>query len=241
MNTTTASTYFPTAATDNNKYFLENNNLKSACLKTKVHAEDNSLFIPMLPSSMVNEEKLTAFIEQKLTLGKVRRIDLVAKPNTQNRYMAFIHFEYWFNSHQTNNFRELIIHNGHMDVYGSYECRRVAAGYSSMTDNIIDEVLYTDLNGRKCYGIFVPVRNEAYSGVYVPTRDFYTSATTYVRFMMNKTPIPETELNPHQLANNLALAEKEIQDLKTRLAQLEETIKKITGEPMDQDTELPLP
>jgi hypothetical protein len=116
-------------------------------------------------------------------------------------------------------------------VYGYYECRRVAAGYSSMTGNVIDEVLYTDLNGRKSYGIFMPVINEAYSGVYVPTRDFYNNATTYVRFMMNKTPIPETELNQHQLANNLALAEKEIQDLKTRIAQLEDIIKKTAGEP----------
>jgi hypothetical protein len=210
------------------KYFPEVVNAKCApksYLKTKVvHKEDSSLFIPMLPYSMVNEETLKTIMEENLSLGKVKRVDIVAKQNNPNRFMAFIHFEYWYDNYHTRKFRDLIKTNGQMDVYGYQEC--VRQNSYSMT-SIIDDVTFTDWNNRKCYGNFIPPANGEYYGVYVPTNNFYQNASVFIRFMMNTAPIPETELNQHQVAHNLQLAQDEIQDLKTRVAQLEEIIKKL--------------
>lgn len=208
------------------KYFHEKFNVRQkSFLKTKIYKDDNSLFIPMLPSFLVNEEKIRNMIEDELVLGKVKRIDLVTKQNSNNRYMAFIHFEYWYDDYYTKKFRDIIKTVGQMDVYGYQECIRQSS--NSAFSMVTDDIVFTDWNNRKSYAIFIPT-NEEYSGVYVPTQDFYNNASVYIRFMMNNTPIPETELNQHQLANNLALAEKEILDLKTRVAQLEEIINKLT-------------
>jgi hypothetical protein len=206
------------------KFFVEKSTGNVEHMKRINHTEDNSLFIPMLHSSLVNEEQLRVIIEDKLTLGKVKRVDFVVKPNTQNRYMAFIHFYYWYDNYNTNNFRRLVKAKGYMDVYGFKECIRDKNCYSSAHH---DTVVFTDWNNRKCYGVYIE-NERTYEGQYVSTVDFYNNASVYIRFMMNKTPIQETELNPHQLANNLAVAEKEILDLKTRVAELEETIKKMT-------------
>lgn len=214
---------FSTLQINNTKVFMEKNHTDN--IDTSIRKNPlgwNSLFIPMLPPSMIDEQKLTDIVENKLTIGKVKRVDIVAKPNTQNRFMAFIHFDYWYYTYETNLFRQNIEKNNQVDVFGYIESYRYL-NKSNLNDNII----YTDWNNNKCYPLF----NGQF---YVPDENFYNNATLYIRFMINKTPIPETELNQHQLANNLSIAEKEIVGLKERILELENIIMKMAENKNDK-------
>jgi len=64
----------------------------------------NSVYIPFLPKDLMlegielnNEETLKTYVETKLFLGKVSRIDFINKQTKtdEKAQSAFIHFEYW--------------------------------------------------------------------------------------------------------------------------------------------------
>ncbi len=137
----------------------------------------NSLFIPMLPNDLIDEGRLKYLIEFIYGLGKVKRIDFTKKENSNTKYMAFIHFDYWNNNDFTQSLRERLQYF-----------------------NLVD------LN---------------YIG-------FIDHKTKFIRFMINKTPIKDTEMNAPQLANELEIKikeisekDKEIEELKNKIAQLE--------------------
>lgn len=78
----------------------------------------NSIFIPALPSDAVNEEFIIHVMEDVLQLGKVKRVDLSLKKNHKNKYMAFVHFEFWYNNQNVHYFRNMIDLYGYYDIQG---------------------------------------------------------------------------------------------------------------------------
>jgi hypothetical protein len=78
----------------------------------------NSIFIPALPSDAVDEDFIKKVVEDTLQLGKVKRVDLSLKQNHKNKYMAFVHFDYWMDTENVHNFRNIIESYGYNDVYG---------------------------------------------------------------------------------------------------------------------------
>lgn len=138
----------------------------------------NSLFIPMLPNDLIDEGRLKYLIEFIYGLGKVKRIDFTKKENTNNRYMGFIHFEYWNQTDFTQSLRARLEHFNLVDL-----------NYIGFLDN----------------------------------------KTKFIRFMINKMPIKDTEMNAPQLANELELKinelnekNKEIEELKNKILQLQD-------------------
>jgi len=137
----------------------------------------NSLFIPMLPNDLIDEDRLKYLIEFIYGFGKVKRIDFTKKENTNNKYMGFIHFEYWNQNDFTQSIRERLEYFNLVDL-----------NYIGFLDN----------------------------------------KTKFIRFMINKMPIKDTEMNAPQLANELELKNneineknKEIEELKNKILELE--------------------
>lgn len=137
----------------------------------------NSLFIPALPPGFVDEDLLIYVIEEIFIIGNVKRVDIIKKENSNNRHMAFIHFDYWYKNNSIDIFREKLEKDGQIDVFGF----------------INKNNLFTD------YCDFISCMKKG----------------LFIRFMINKTPIKDTELNIHQIADLLEKADKKIteQDL----------------------------
>lgn len=74
----------------------------------------NSIFIPALPSQLLDELKITNVIENNIKLGKVKRVDFITKKDDKNKYMAFVHFEYWYDNVDVHYFRKMISENGYV-------------------------------------------------------------------------------------------------------------------------------
>lgn len=68
-----------------------------------------SLYIPHVFANITEERIATIF--HKLRLGKVARVDLVAKMghNNMTYNAAYIHFDYWYNSVAARNFQEKVL------------------------------------------------------------------------------------------------------------------------------------
>lgn len=78
----------------------------------------NSLFVPSVPSCLIDENIFKDIIENVMCLGRVKRIDFLQreKPKT----MAFIHFYAWNNLPYVNIFRNIIDMEEHNDVSDIY-------------------------------------------------------------------------------------------------------------------------
>lgn len=72
---------------------------------TKLNVQFKSLYIPVLPKDMsldgehlFDEASLKNYFEEKVQLGKVKRIDYVEKklPNNGTNISAFVHFDIWY-------------------------------------------------------------------------------------------------------------------------------------------------
>lgn len=142
----------------------------------------NSLFIPSLPPGFVNEELLFELIQEIFCIGSVKRVDIIKKNNSNNRLMAFIHFNNWNNSPGTRIFRDKIEKEGFIDVYGYTNEMNQYNDYSSFISNIKKDL--------------------------------------FIRFLINKMPIKDTELNIHQLADMLEKANTKIIDQQTMIDNL---------------------
>ena len=98
-------------------------------------AEDewNSLHIPIIPNGMrvqlrngeiinINQETMAGFIEHKLRLGKVKRIDFVERDDIENKpKAAFIHFEYWCDNKNVSYLRNKLNTEGQFRQIGYYD------------------------------------------------------------------------------------------------------------------------
>lgn len=158
----------------------------------------NSVFIPSLPSHFTDENVLKYLAEEVFHWGSVKRVDIIKKENVNNRLMAFIHFNHWYDNVSVKTFREKMNKDGLVDVFGFIDHHQKCVDYKAMLDANIK-------------------------------RD------TFLRFLINKTPIKETELNIHQLADVLDKAEKKIgeqelliQELQSQLVQKQLKIDNLT-------------
>ena len=144
----------------------------------------NSIFIPSLPSYFADEIILSYLIQEVFKLGSVKRVDIIKKENMNNRLMAFIHFNHWFDNTSVASFRGKMDKDGMVDIFG-----------------------YIDEQGRK----------SNYALLY----DKNLRNDMFLKFLINKTPIKETELNIHQLADVLEKAEQKIRDQRKMIKELQ--------------------
>lgn len=80
----------------------------------------DSIFIPTLPTELVNDQSLTYIFEMVLKIGKVKRVDIVKKAENKYQHMAFIHFSSWNKSAGTDNFRYCLENSGFVDIFGAF-------------------------------------------------------------------------------------------------------------------------
>jgi len=97
--------------------------------------EWTSLHIPILPTGLgvrlkngdfeyVNESSLKTFVEDKLRLGKVRRIDFVRRddiPAETPIKAAFIHFDYWYDNKNAKYLRAKLNKHGNFRQKGFFD------------------------------------------------------------------------------------------------------------------------
>lgn len=158
----------------------------------------SSIFISSLPAGFDNVDKLAHLIEVVLQLGSVKRIDY-AKHATTGKPLAFIHFNYWNNSQDNHKFRHDMETLEYVDLVGTrtFFTSSIAANLynNSNTDS------YRTLNT-----YFHDVPN-----------------TTFIRMMINKSPISDTVLNIHQIASNA-------DELNKTVIQLSEKVHSLSSE-----------
>ena len=154
--------------------------------KTFIPTTLNSIFIPSLPPAFVDEHILTYLVQEVFKIGSVKRVDIIKKDNVPNRLMAFIHFNCWYDFQSTHLFREMLLKDGQVDMYGYIDKNHHYVNYNTLLSANIKK-------------------------------------DTFLRFMINKTPIKDTELNIHQLADLLEKADEKItsQDSLIKNLQLE--------------------
>ena len=156
----------------------------------------SSIFIPCVPAS-IDDSILTAFIETNLQLGLVKRIDRV-NHKTTGKPMAFIHFEYWMDYCEVKKFRRDLEKMEYLNVYG------VRLIYTTNDDAIT----YNNGNLIK----------------YISIKDYWgLDKHIFIRMMINKAPIRDTELNIHQIAANA-------DQLKQKVIQLTENLENVVKE-----------
>ena len=68
-----------------------------------------SLYIPFVNLSCTEEYISNIF--RTLLIGEVSRVDLIKKTGVKPHYMAFIHFNYWYDNIASNNLRGKILND----------------------------------------------------------------------------------------------------------------------------------
>jgi len=179
-----------------------------AGINNKLHENPpfQSLFINHLHRDFTNETLLKNFVENFCVFGKVRRVDISSKPEMAPYSMAFIHMEYWFD----NTNVELLFHS-----IGSYKSFETRGAEVKLESGLYEFITLKDITkayrGHKSES-FVPwdvYKTLKFSHVEEKdSRDM--GKLNYIRFQENKTPIPETTMNIHQLAAGLAKSESEV-------------------------------
>lgn len=158
----------------------------------------SSIFISSLPAGFDNNDKLSHLIEVVLNLGSIKRIDY-AKHSTTNKPIAFIHFHYWNNTPEVQKFRYDMEHLEYLDV----------SGIHTFFTSAIAANLYNHGNTDSYAGL-----DKYFEGV---------PNSTFLRMMINKTPIQDTVLNIHQIAANA-------EELNKKVIQLTETLESVVNE-----------
>ena len=158
----------------------------------------SSIFISSLPAGFDNNDKLTHLIEVVLNLGSIKRIDY-AKHATTSKPIAFIHFHYWNNTSEVQKFRYDMENMEYLDLSGTH---------TFFTSSIAAN-LYNRGN------------TDSYAGLNNYFEDVPTG--TFLRMMINKTPISDTVLNIHQIAANA-------DELNKKVIQLTETLETVVNE-----------
>lgn len=84
----------------------------------------NSLFIPVLPEKYCSESALIHLIQNELCIGIVDRVNIVNKKKNdgvESHSIAFIHFDYWFRTEDTDFVRFAIECEMKCDIYGFFD------------------------------------------------------------------------------------------------------------------------
>jgi hypothetical protein len=187
-----------TSEMKNTPFYIETKDIELGLYSPYVPYQWDSLFLPALPSIFTDETVLRDLFEYTLKIGKVKRVDIVAKPDGGNRKMAFIHFDHWNKTRSIEDLRSFVATHGQADIAGI----------------------------RDANGMYHGLNNLFYDKKRVNDRR-HQNRELFVRIMMNKTPIKETELNIHQLADSLEMAEKVIHQQKEQIENLNANIENI--------------
>ncbi len=158
----------------------------------------SSIFISSLPAGFDDNNKLTHLIEAVLNLGSIKRIDY-AKHATTGKPLAFIHFHYWNNTPDVQKFRYDIENLEYLDLCGTH-------------------TFFTSSIAANMY-------NRGNTDSYAGLNNYFENVPngTFLRMMINKTPISDTVLNIHQIAANA-------DELNKKVIQLTETLESVVNE-----------
>jgi len=85
-----------------------------------------SLYMPIIPQDLFLDGKkfdstdITDFVENKLALGKVKRVDFIDRDNNRTvlHYAAFIHFDYWNEREEVVQFQKTLKTHGQYRIFG---------------------------------------------------------------------------------------------------------------------------
>jgi hypothetical protein len=73
-----------------------------------------SLYIPSV--TITTTEKQVKYVFESLNIGKVSRVDFIEKDKDTSKFMAFVHFDYWFINDSSYNLQEKILSTGQSRV-----------------------------------------------------------------------------------------------------------------------------
>ena len=84
-----------------------------------VNEEWKMLYLWDLPEWLTKPKQITDLIEQCLSIGKIRYIDLhtITRNGKKIRY-AFLYFDFWYDTMDTNYIKTKIQENKYMDIHG---------------------------------------------------------------------------------------------------------------------------
>jgi hypothetical protein len=162
----------------------------------------NSLFIPVLPEKYCTEPALIHLIQTELCIGNVDRVSIVNKKknNSVESYsIAFIHFDYWFRTEDTNFIRTAIETEMKCDIYGFFDKNNIGHPF-------------TDSNGNPLYIRFVK---------FIPTikEPVKTGHVSKTKQMTAEKQILEQRLELNAQASRIKALESQMQQMMSILLQ----------------------
>jgi hypothetical protein len=99
----------------------------------------NGLFIPVLPEKYCTESALIDLIQNELCIGIVDRVNIVHKKknSVESHSIAFIHFDYWFRTEDTNFIRTAIANEMKCDIYGVFDKNNFGHPFTDSNGNSV--------------------------------------------------------------------------------------------------------
>lgn len=99
----------------------------------------NGLFIPVLPEKYCTESALIHLIQNELCIGIVDRVNIVNKKknSVESHSIAFIHFDYWFRTEDTNFIRTAIESEMKCDIYGVFDKNNFGHPFTDSNGNSV--------------------------------------------------------------------------------------------------------
>jgi len=101
-------------------YYMGHYDISMCSLMEYIPSDWNSLYIPNLNFNFRTEVAITSLIQDQLCIGEVKRVDIVSKTTDSGgtRFLAFVHFNKWYKTKDTEFLRHEIATHGACDVYG---------------------------------------------------------------------------------------------------------------------------
>jgi hypothetical protein len=169
--------------------------------RTLVDTTTHSLYIPILPAVLNNTNVLMQLFDRHLHIGVVRRVDFVKRPNEENKYMAFIHFQKIYCNTQAFNIFNMLSEVKNIDIMGTVD--------TFGNTHVLAETLHYIYMSNHWGHLLGEQR--------IPDR-------TFIRIRLNTKPIKDTVLNIHQIATNLENTESIVETLTNKNTELEKTV-----------------
>ena len=169
------------------------------------------MYVPCIPPDMMLDgkrfstiEDVTDFFENKLCIGKVKRVDLITKPRGHTNILAaFVHFDCWY--HTSEDMRKFMMGdgNGQCNIHGYFK--------------------RTNEDDRGEHRNFYSSQNRSFGR--------YLTCKINTNPIPEIAPMLASELNIHQLVHALEVAretiaenEKRLEEQARRIAELEQEV-----------------
>jgi hypothetical protein len=176
-----------------------------------------SMYVPCIPPDMMLDgkrfstiEDVTDFFENKLCIGKVKRVDLITKPRGHTNILAaFVHFDCWY--HTSEDMRKFMMGdgNGQCNIHGYFK--------------------RTNEDDRGEHRNFYSSQNRSFGR--------YLTCKINTNPIPEIAPMLASELNIHQLVHALEVAretisenEKRLEEQARRIAELEQLLGPIVSD-----------